>query len=153
MDIVIYTLFFISLFIILKTDDEDKNAEKEQSLQNEFDESEIKKFEMIELLSERELIQHLKKFHSAKLSVEKGHLQKAQKEFEDAILIIENGVDLKIRKLSPPSACYIDYSKFLYNIGDHEKSKDILARYVNLCRDCGDIYINVNDLDNKIKKD
>jgi len=151
-DILIFTVFIISLFFIVKTTNADREAEDKQSIQNEAGDSEMKDYEVVELLSERELVKHLKKMHSAKLSIEKGDLQKAKREFEAAMEILENGVDFKLRKLSPPSACYVDYSRFLYNIGDHENSKKILLRYVDLCRACGDIHVSVENLNDQVKK-
>ncbi len=151
MDILIFTVFIISLFFIVKTTSADREAE-DKSIKNEVGDSEMKDYEVVELLSERELVKHLKKMHSAKLSIEKGDLQKAKKDFENAMEILENGVDFKLRKLSPPSACYVDYSRFLYNIGEHENSKKILLRYVDLCRACGDINVSVENLDDQVKK-
>ena len=151
MDILIFAVFIISLFFIVKTTSADKEVEKNQSIENELPASDINDYEVIELISEREFVKHLKKMHSGKLSIEKGDFQKAKKDFEDAMYILENGVDFKVRKLSPPSICYLDYSKFLHTIGEYGKSKKVLMRYVDLCRACGDVSIRVEDLDRQIK--
>ncbi len=149
-DILIFTVFVISLFFIVKTTSADKEADS-KSVDDKVEASDISEYEVIELISEREFVKHLKKMHSGKLSIEKGDFQKAKKDFEDAMDIVENGVDFRIRKLSPPSICYLDYSKFLHSIGEYDKSKKVLMRYVDLCRACGDVTIKIEDLDKQIK--